>query len=228
MSSSMKGIPRAEWPRVKAERAAQREHDAMQKAQSAAPAPDAFTATSTFDLPPETAAQVSSDTAAPEFAEGIPRDLFSGSLKQLDVMGKNGSFTDPIPGYELYWFTDQNGTGIRINQAKRSGWEMVTNAEVALTEGITGNNDLGSHVRKVVNARTTPPEYGYLMKKPKELHQLHLREREKLHQRIESALKAGTLTRRPGDGQYTAAEDPTSSLARIDISSKFVTENRNG
>lgn len=228
-----KGVPRAEWGRVRAEMAAAKAHAAMQEPNSVAAvlnAPqDTFTATSSFDLPPEVAKTISTDPdPAPEYASGIPRDLFSGSLRQLDVMGKNGSFTDPLPGYELYWFTDIGGTGVRINQAKMSGWEMVHNSEVLLTQDIAGNNDLGSHVRKVVNARTVPPEYGYLMKKPKALHQLHLQEREKLHQRIDAALRSGTLGRKAGDGQYTKAEDPTSSLSRIDIKSNLVTENRNG
>lgn len=192
------------------------------------PPVDAFTATTTFDLPPEVAQAISSEPQPENQAEGIVRDLFSGTLKQLDVIGRNGSATDPIPGYELYWFTDIGGTGVRINQARLSGWQFVENSEVLLMEGLAGSNDLGSHVRKVVNARTTPPEYGYLMKKPKSLHEQHLREREKLHQRIDDALRAGTLGRKPGDKQYTRAEDPTSSLSPIDIQSKFVKENRNG
>lgn len=225
MTSPYKGVPKSQWAQVKANLQAAKEHAQMPPNQAV---PDAFAATTTFDLPPEMAAAISSEAVVENQAQGIPRDMFSGTLKQLDVVGRNGDANDPIPGYELYWFTDQGGTGVRINQAKLSGWQMVENAEVLLMEGLAGSNDLGSHVRKVVNARTVPPEYGYLMKKPKALHQLHLQEREKMHQRIESALRAGTLTRKAGDGQYTKAEDPTSSLARIDIQSHLVKENRNG
>ncbi len=84
----LKGIPRSEWPRVMAERAAAKEHAQMQPA-------DAFAATSSIELPPEpppqpqVAPRVNSDDAPTE----IFRDMFSGTLKTLEVMGKNGSTT---------------------------------------------------------------------------------------------------------------------------------------
>lgn len=219
--SPYKGVPRSEWDRVKTEQAAMKEHAKMQPA-------DAFAAVSSIELPPEVpvapAPRINSDDAPTE----IFRDMFSGTLKTLDVLGKNGSTTDPIPGYVLYWFTDEGGTGTVINQARMSGYDFVHRDEILLTENIVGNNDLGSHVRKVVNARTTPPEYGYLMKKPEDLHMKHLAEREKMHSRIDQALRAGTLGRQPGSGQYTKADDPSSSMAKIEISSNLYTENRNG
>lgn len=217
----LKGIPRSEWPRVMAERAAAKEHAQMQPA-------DAFASTSSIELPPEPPPQPAPRVNSDEAPTEIFRDMFSGTLKTLDVMGKNGSTTDPIPGYVLYWFTDEGGTGTIINQAKMSGYDFVHRDEILLTENIVGNNDLGSHVRKVVNARTNPPEYGYLMKKPEKLHMQHLADREKLHTRIEGALRAGTLGRQAGSGQYTKEDDPTSTMAKIEISSKLYTENRNG
>lgn len=213
-ASPYKGHPKSEWPAITAQLRAEKEHA------------NAFGPVLGVELPPEPkSVRINSE---PEVPDSIPRNLFSGSVKALDVMGANGSFEDPIPGYRLYWFNDIGGTGVRIGQAKLSGWEMVDKAEILLTENVVGNNDLGSHVSKVVNPNLTPPTKAYLMKKPKWLDQRHQDEREVMHQRIDRALRSGKLGSKPENRQYTKADDPSSSLPDIDISSNLYKENRNG
>ncbi len=147
-----------------------------------------------------------------------PRNLFSGQFRQLDVFGKNGSHQDPIPGWRLYWMSD---VGDRINQARQSGWEFVEKDEIALQENVVpGNNDLGTHVRKVVNPNLVPPTYGYLMKKPIELDALHQAEMQEVNNRAEAALRQGRTNAQPGDGRYTAGDFPNSALPPIEISQK--------
>ena len=151
-----------------------------------------------------------------------PRNLFSGQIKSLEVFGAGGDTRDPIPGFRLYWFTDNSGTGDRLNQAKASGWEFVKKNEIAMQENLVeGNNDLGSIVRKVVNANQTPPEYGYLMKKPNWLDELHQKEMQTVNDRQESAIKKGSFNSRPEDGRYVAGDMPGSTLPKIEISSNL-------
>ena len=215
-ANPFRGIPKSEWNRVKAEIAAAKEHAAMPQANEFATV-----------IPPDIAAALEAEPPAPKPVNSeppagtpIPRNLFSGDLKALDVYGLNGSSTDPIPGYRLYWFNDVAGTGVRLNQAKLSGWEFVSKDEVALNENLVpGNNDLGSNVCKVVNPNVTPPTRAWLMKKPRWLDEAHSAEREKIHERIESALKRGTLSRKPENRQYVAGEQSGSTLPPIDISS---------
>ena len=218
MPRPVKGSPEAK-AKMAAARAA-REHNRLPDAPS-----NAFAAVAPMELPPilpEARPAINSEPAVPDH---IPRNLFSGMMKSLDVMGVNGSFEDPIPGYTLYWFND---IADRIGKAKVSGWELVDKKEVMLSENVVGNNDLGSHVAKVVNPNFNPPTKAFLMKKPNWLYKIHQDERESYHLRIDRALKSGTLGRKEGDGQYTAAEDPTSSMPKIEISSNIYKENRNG
>ena len=211
-----KGIPRSEWPKIKAAQLARA--DAPEAVGQVVA--NAFAEAPAIDLPPEPAAAPASPprvNSEPE-ATAIPRNLFSGFLKQLDVIGRNGSEKDPIPGYRLYWFND---IGPRIAQAKQSGWELVNRDEVILNENLVpGNNDLGTAVSKVVNPNLNPPTRAFLMKKPNWLDQQHQAEREQVHQRTESALKAGTLGARPENRQYTAQAG--SSLPKIETTSNFV------
>ena len=91
-----------------------------------------------------------------------------------------------------------------------------------LTENLVGNNDLGSHVRKVVSPNAVPPTYAYLMKKPNELYAAHQEERENLHRTYEAALRAGTLGRKAGDRQYAPQEmGGRTSLPPIEISTNL-------
>ena len=168
----------------------------------------------------QTPAPIRINSEAPAVATP-PRNLFSGQLKALDVYGKNGSIDDPIPGYRLYWFTDTGGTGTRLRQAQMSGWDFVDSDEIELQDNLVpGNNDLGSHVRKVVNANQVPPTYGYLMKKTRELDALHQAEAQIINDRMEQAMRAGTLGAAPGDGRYVAGQMPGSTLPKIEISQK--------
>ena len=140
-------------------------------------------------------------------------NLFSGTMPRLAVYGKNGA-DDPIPGYRLYWFNDIEG-GYRVNAALQSGWEYVQNEEIALNNTGVGaaNSDLGSNVRRFVeNGPGGAPVYAYLMKKPLWLHERHeygpdSRE-QRIHQRVEAELRAGTLNQQPGDARYTPGNMP--------------------
>ncbi len=214
--SKYAGVPRHLWAQVRENE----KQDAM--TETNAPS-NAFAASSPVATPEIVAPQVEAPPTTPRRAApqaAIPRNLFDGTIKTLDVMGKNGSTTDPIPGYRLYWFNDPGGTGIRISQATLSGWEFVDNDDVMLTENLVGNNDLGSHVSKIVNPNVTPPTRAYLMKKPRWLDDQHMAERDQIHQRQEAALRAGTLGRKPEDKQYAPHEmSGHTSLPPIEISS---------
>ena len=211
-----KGIPRSEWASKKAEL------DAAKQAIESKPMPTPEATPNVFAPVSPVATEVSAPpplriNSEPEVTTHIPRNLFDGHLKTLDVMGKNGSSEDPIPGYRLYWFND---VGVRLKQAEQSGWAFVTNDEVLLSENLVGNNDLGSKISKVVNPNVTPPQYAYLMKKPQWLNDTHMAERERIHQRQDEALRAGTLGRKPEDRQYAPQEmRGQTSLPPIDISS---------
>src|SRR6185369_14189496 len=107
-----KGVPRSQWGMVK-------EQERLRK--MGPPNPEI----PTFPAPePAPAASVATATkvnsAAP--VEAPPRNLFSGQFRQMEVFGANGSNTDPIPGWRLYWMND---IGDRINRARQSGWEFV-------------------------------------------------------------------------------------------------------
>ena len=215
-----KGIPKSEWGRVKTEQQAAKKHAKMPDVPS-----NAFQAVAPMPLPPDIPMAPPAVNSEPAIPDHIPRNLFSGAMKSLDVMGVNGSFEDPIPGYTLYWFND---IADRIPKAQLSGWSFVDKNEVMLMENVVGNNDLGSQVSKVVNPNLNPPTKAYLMKKPNWLCKVHDEERETYHRRIDSALRTGTLGRTAGDGQYTAEEDPKSIMPKIEISSNLYKENRNG
>jgi hypothetical protein len=153
----------------------------------------------------------------------IPPNLFSGAQLRLAVYGKDGDSNDPIPGYRTYWFNDIE-SGHRLNMAVRSGWEYVQKEEVNLNDHEAGpaNTDLGNHVRRwVENGPAGLPIYAYLMKKPNWLHDLHetgpdSRE-QRIHQKVENELRQGTLNQQRGDGRYTQASNPRSSLPKISI-----------
>ena len=159
-----------------------------------------------------------------------PANLFNGFVKKLDVFGKPGTDPhDPIPGYQLYWFNDE---GFTISQAKASGWMHVQKEEVALNDAHDGpgNNDLGGNVRRMVSRPENPVVvHAYLMKKPNWLHELHMTGpdsiEQKVHQKIEAQLRAGTAGDMRGDDRrYSAGNMPAgagvSSLPPISISSK--------
>ena len=211
-----KGHPKAEWPAIKASLAAEKQYT---EAPMPDPVPNSFAAESPVELPPQAPAppRINSEPEAPTH---IPRNLFNGTMKTLDVLGKNGSTDDPIPGFRLYWFNDPGNTGVRPSQAKMSGWEFVDRDEVLLTENLVGNNDLGSKVSKIVEPNLVPPTRAYLMKKPKWLDEAHQAEREELHQKQEGALRSGTLGRKPENRQYSPQEmRGQTSLPPIEISS---------
>ena len=140
-----------------------------------------------------------------------PRNLFSGTIKKLDVFGLPGTDPNkPVPGHELYWFDDIEG-GMIIQQAKASGWVLVRKDEVALNDANTspGNNDLGGNVRRWVSQGPDGSAiYSYLMKKPDWLYQLHLTGPDSLEQRVhqvqEQQLRRGTYNVNPNERRYSA------------------------
>src|SRR5437660_56501 len=73
-----------------------------------------------------------------------PRNLFSGTVKKLEVFATDGTSNDPVPGYRTYWFSDKDG-GTRLKLAQRSGWEFVKEDEVMVSDAglFNVNNDLG-------------------------------------------------------------------------------------
>jgi hypothetical protein len=228
----MKGIPRSEWARVKAERAA------AAQTVPVAPTPDR-----SFDphivreslAPPDKKAdavfpQQRVEPDPYQFSEeNIPPNLFSGDQKHLEVMGLNGSMTDPIPGYKLYWFDAKNG--VRIAMAQRSGYTFVEKHEVLLNDGLEGSDDLGTHVRKIGNifggdTEDGKPQYMYLMKKPLWLVDKHNIQMEAVNNKYEQMLKSGQISRNNAqDRQFAGGSDVArsehSKLPSIDIQSKL-------
>ncbi len=171
--------------------------------------------------PRETKAKVKSEQpAAP------PMNLFSGDVRKLQVFGRDGN--EGIPGFKTRWFADEGGSGVRINMARRSGWDFVTREEVALNDSLTPlNSDLGNHVTQVVNphAEGGKPEIGYLMKIPEDLFKSYQDEREqKVHGNIERALREGAMNRGPEARQFAAGSDIArathSSLPNIEMGTK--------
>ena len=196
-----KGIPRSEWPKAKAAAS-------QPQQQAAAPVPDAVMTPapeSVFEQQPECT------------MEAPPLNLFSGEMLKLQVYGKDGNDKDPIPGFRTRWFNDEHDSGVRIKMALSSGWLLVKADEIALNEGLTpSNNDLGSHVRKIVGTNGTEPLYAYLMKKPEKLAQIHDDQREQAtNVRVEEALRSGRLSQNPADAQGPAR------TVKIDIGSKL-------
>ena len=139
-------------------------------------------------------------------------NLFNGNRKRFEIMGKNGSFTDPIPGYRLYAFKD---AGNRIQDAIVSGWTFVTKDEVFLNDqwNTPLDTDLGSHIRIPANQNDESghPVYHVIMKKLKIHDQEDMEEFERLHDSIEQSLRAGTFNMTPGEKRYTAANPPVGS-----------------
>lgn len=157
--------------------------------------------------------------------KGKPRNLFSGTMKKFEVIGKNGSSLDPIPGYVLHGFNDTEG-GLRISRALASGWQFVDKDEVMLNDAWNTplNNDLGSHVRMWVEQGIDGNAvYCYIMKQPKELFEANQQEREDYHKQIEAALTMGNFNMTSGERRYTAVNPPVGSpsgLPPISISHK--------
>lgn len=149
--------------------------------------------------------------------EEFPPNLFDGQRKNFEIMGQNGSFTDPIPGFYLYWFIDR-GDG-RLQMAKRSGYEFVDYDEVVMNEDIvTGNDDLGGHVRKFAKeVLDGKPVYQYLMKKPLWLKAKHDEQLEMVHIKQEEAIMAGRVSKKKEDAQYARGDIPGSQLPKITI-----------
>ena len=216
-----KGIPRKDWPKAGTpESLAFKEALAARRAEKMARQPNfiGLPDVPAGLLPPEEPAEVRVNS---ETAPSKPiRNLFSGQMLKLSVMGRNGSAEDPIPGWRLYWFHDVGNNGTRIAQARMSGWEHVTKDEIELFDNLVpGNNDLGSNVRQVANPNDTPPTYCYLMKKPRALDALHQAEMQKVNDRIEMAIRAGRIGAKPEDRRYAPGDIPGSSLPKIEISS---------
>jgi len=239
MRDVYKGKPQSQWNRLRAEYLAAHPEVAPPKARAGRrdagqipppqapnvfgpePSPSFLPEADVSAMAAETAQRTLSDRVSSE--EDLPDEfvhsLFDGRMQKLTVMGRNGSITDPIPGYDLYWFNDPGNTGITIAMAHRSGWSHVTHDEVIMADTVIGGNDLGSNVSYIMNPNLVPPTRGWLMKIPRELHQRQKLEFEKHHQRIEQAMTAGTLNAKPGDRRYTA--QPGSALPPIEINTKL-------
>ena len=206
-----KGIPRSQWPKGAIQKKAV--PDAV-SAQSFKPVesnvdlnvPIPSLAQDRFEAPPSKATAIFTPKAPPP-------NLFSGKIRKLVLIGKDGNMDDPVPGYRTHWFVDVANSGVRINQARASGWEFIGNDEVALMEGLTAsNNDLGSHVRQIAGAENGVPYYQYAMKKPLWMEEAHKEEYEKTSiQPIKDVLKKGTISKNPADRQYSAGNAPTLS-----------------
>ena len=147
-----------------------------------------------------------------EAPKAPPRNMFSATMKKLDVFGLPGSDPlEPIPGHVLYWFDDiQN----YVTMGLASGWVFVSKNEVAMNDAPTspGNTALDDKVRAIVGWSGNEPIYSYLMKKPKELDLLH-REgpdsiEQMVHMKQEEQLAMGTYRMSPDDGRYTAGHLP--------------------
>jgi len=223
--SPYKGVPKSEWGRIKAEQAQKRESAMVDEPKQ--PEFDPAIVRETLQAPerkadavfPQRRVEADIPPRPQEWSEdNIPPNLFSGDQKHLEVMGKNGSFTDPIPGYKLYWFDAKNG--IRIQMALRSGYTFVEKDEVLLNEGLEGSDDLGTHVRKIGNiygGETDDglPQYMYLMKKPLWLVDKHNTEMERVNQKYEEMLRNGLISKNPQqDRQFAGGSD----LARAERS----------
>lgn len=210
-----KGIPRTEWPQLTAARRAVREAEAQAIA-------DIPTLTDQVAVPVNRD-PVSLDAHATA-DHTIPPNLFSGENKQLEVMGRNGSVTDPIPGFYLYWFNDDGGTGIRIMKAKRSGYEFVQRDEVLLNDGLVDGSDAaGDHVRKVVGSIGNQPLYAYLMKKPTWIKEAHDLEMRKVNDAVMEQIRRGRVPKTDADARQFARQDlpQQSNLPPIETNTKL-------
>ena len=130
-----KGVPRSEWPRVKAEIADRKAARAPSEqpghesqfgssseveAAKAAYDPNIVRETlqpprgSAFGFPNNKMAAESAPAPQDVSLDSIPPNLFSGDQKHLEVMGLDYSTTDPIPGFKLYWFDAKNGVVVFV------------------------------------------------------------------------------------------------------------------
>lgn len=149
-----------------------------------------------------------------EEIKAAPPNLFSGTMPRLAVYTSSGDPNNPFPGFYAYWFNDIEG-GARIGAALKTGYVFVKRSECVLGDDPTWgkNTDLGDNVKEFVeNGPGGAPTYAYLMKKPLWLHELHENEPEsrenRIHARVESELRSGTLNQSPGDGRYTPGNMP--------------------
>lgn len=198
--SPYKGHPKSEWPKIKAELDAKRQAQPVDE-----PAVEKVVANRKAEEPLT-----------------IPPNLFSGDQKSLEVLSKDGDWQDPIPGFYLYWMND---TDIRINRAKRSGYEHVSRDEVMLSESLTDGNDVaGNHVRKQVGAIDGKPLYAYLMKKPLWIKQAHDLEYNKVNDRVEEMVRRGQLSKNPGEVKQFVNDGRTpTAVPQIQSDSKLYT-----
>jgi hypothetical protein len=147
-----------------------------------------------------------------EAPKAPPRNMFSATMKKLDVFGLPGSDPrKPIPGHHLFWFDDVENY---VTMAQASGWRFVTKNEVAMNDAATspGNTALDDKVRAIVGWSGNQPTYAYLMAMPDELY-LHHHEgpdsiEQMVHVKQEEQLAMGTYRMSPDDGRYTASNLP--------------------
>jgi hypothetical protein len=250
--SPYKGHPRSEWPALTAKLKAEKATAEAAAAMNPDSVFDGGVGSIPVDVPRETSgaekfmqqvhqprkapdanfrqpSNVSFDVPIPQPASRVSKpNLFNGKIQKLVLVGKNGSTDDPIPGYRTHWFVDQANSGVRINQAKASGWEFINSDEVALNEGLTpGNNDLGSHVRQIAGTENGAPFYMYAMKKPLWLEQEHQAQyAQTAIEPIKEALLKGRMSKNASDRQFSAgdsiAQQTRSGLPPIEIGSKIV------
>jgi hypothetical protein len=132
----------------------------------------------------------------------IPPNLFAKGVKSLEVFSLDGDPTNPLPGFRLHWFVDENNSGARLKLATMSGWEFVKQDEVMVSDTVTsGNNDLGNHIRKL--ASKSQAIYQYLMKLPLDIEKHHQAEyANRVIAPIKDSLRGGRISNNPGDMQY--------------------------
>lgn len=100
-----------------------------------------------------------------------------------------------IEGYHLRWINDEPG---RIHQAQESGYEFVEPQEV----GRDARED--NRVKELVGTQRndSDPMFAYLMKIPMEW---YLEDRDAVNaqvDKVDEAIRNGTLEKRAGDGRY--------------------------
>ena len=219
MAHPFKGVPRSEWPRVRAEMRAAKAQAAVNALEPEVPS-FAGEVPKTADVPratlPPKAAPKSAVTSG--FAE--PVNLFSGTQLRLKIYSRDGDEKNPVPGFRTYWFEDDE-TMQRVTLARRSGWLHVECDEILMHDGLVpGNNDLGTSVSIGIPG-SSPPRRMYLMKQPLELAERFAREREeRVHGPIWEMLK-GNRPAKGLEGQY--GPGPGSAMPKtkvgVDISS---------
>lgn len=111
---------------------------------------------------------VAVDASKPTVNPAHIDDIVSGRRRRIPLATPQRKLeVDPIAGYHLHWFLEEN-----IPEAMAAGYEMVKDTETSVTRPsisesseISGNEDLGSNVKRYAGKdQLNRPVYFYLMK----------------------------------------------------------------